>query len=86
MARDAGLGLGLTSSRSRTTTTSNATDPYLSARIGVDFQITDSISAFAEADARYYLSNKGVGAVQNSTTTTDRGFGNAVKAGLKFYF
>ncbi|WP_216327303.1 S-layer homology domain-containing protein [Deinococcus aestuarii] len=79
----AGAGLGLTSSRSRTAT-GNTTDTYLSALIGVDFQITDSIAAFAEADARYYLTNKGVGAAQDATAT--RGFGNAVKAGLKFYF
>ncbi|WP_102126893.1 S-layer homology domain-containing protein [Deinococcus planocerae] len=81
----AGAGLGLTSSRTRdTAATGNVTDTYLSALIGVDFQITDSISAFAEADARYYLTNKGLGAAQDGTAA--RGFGNAVKAGLKFYF
>ncbi|BDP42530.1 SLH family protein [Deinococcus aetherius] len=85
----AGAGLGLTSSRTRATAatpnpTGNSTDTYVSALIGVDFQVTDTISAFAEADARYYLTNKGVGAAQDAAAT--RGFGNAVKAGLKFYF
>ena len=46
-----------------------------------------------EGNGRYYLSNKGLGAGQGTVSTnTDaqnaarRGFGVAVKAGLKFYF
>ena len=97
-----GAGLGLTSSRTRASATTNASDIYVNALAGVDFRVTDSITAFVEADGRYYLSNKGAGTglsnVRNdgSGTTLDngstdaakttKGFGGAVKAGLKFYF
>ncbi|EYB68723.1 S-layer protein [Deinococcus phoenicis] len=80
----AGVGLGLTSSTSRTAT-SNTTDTYVNALVGVDFQITNSISAFVEGNGRYYLSNKGTGAL-NTTGTADKGFAPSVKAGLKFFF
>ena len=39
----------------------------------MDYQVTDSIAAFAEGNARYYLSNKGTGALTNSSTVTDKG-------------
>ena len=52
----------------------------------MDYQVTDSIAAFAEGNARYYLSNKGTGALTNSNTEADKGFVPAIKAGLKFYF
>lgn len=83
----AGLGLGLTSSDSRAqNTNTNTTDTYVNGLIGADFQITNSISAFVEGSGRYYLSNKGTGALQNTADTGARGFVPAVKAGLKFYF
>ncbi|GAA5511504.1 hypothetical protein Dcar01_00215 [Deinococcus carri] len=82
-----GVGLGLTSSTNRApNTTNNVTDTYVNGLVGVDFQVTNSIAAFVEGNGRYYLSNKGTGALTNSTTATDRGFVPAVKAGLKFYF
>lgn len=82
----AGLGLGLTSSTSRANANTNATDTYVNALVGVDFQVTNSIAAFVEGNGRYYLSNNGAGAVQGSTDVNDRGFVPAVRAGLKFYF
>ncbi|ABF45892.1 S-layer-like protein region [Deinococcus geothermalis DSM 11300] len=81
-----GVGLGLTSSTSRPPGNTNTTDTYVNALVGVDYQVTDSIAAFAEGNARYYLSNKGTGALTNSSTVTDKGFVPAIKAGLKFYF
>lgn len=81
----AGVGLGLTSSASRSSANTNATDTYVNALVGVDFQVTNSIAAFVEGNGRYYLSNKGTGAL-NTTGATDKGFAPAVKAGLKFYF
>lgn len=87
----AGVGLGLTSSTARATTanpnpTTNTTDTFVKGVVGADFQITNSLAAFAEVDGKYYLSNKGTGALQNSTDPAARGFVPAIKAGLKFYF
>ncbi|WP_019584931.1 S-layer homology domain-containing protein [Deinococcus apachensis] len=81
-----GVGLGLTSSTSRATGNTNTTDTFVKGVIGADFQITNSLAAFAEVDGKYYLSNKGAGALQNSTDPAARGFVPAIKAGLKFYF
>ncbi|CAM3942837.1 outer membrane protein [Deinococcus marmoris] len=97
----AGLGLTSSKSRTATGNT-NATDTYVNALVGVDFRVTDSIAAFVEGNGRYYLTNKGFGTglsnVRTDNTGTDfdngstaaakttRGFGGAVKAGLKFYF
>ncbi|WP_027461147.1 S-layer homology domain-containing protein [Deinococcus murrayi] len=82
----AGVGLGLTSSTSRANTNTNTTDTYVNALVGVDFQVTNSIAAFVEGNGRYYLSNKGTGALEGTTNPNDRGFAPAVRAGLKFYF
>ncbi|WP_019008115.1 S-layer homology domain-containing protein [Deinococcus aquatilis] len=81
-----GAGLGLTSSRTRLSATTNASDIYANALAGVDFRVTDSITAFVEADGRYYLSNKGAGTGLASTATDARGFGGSIKTGLKFFF
>lgn len=79
----AGLGAGVTSSASRTTTGS-ATDIYGLGLLGVEYHVTDSISAFVEGDGRYYFnSNKGYG---TGLGTDTKGFNPAVKAGVKFYF
>lgn len=80
-----GVGLGLTSSTSRKAST-NTTDTYVNALVGVDYQVTNSISAFVEGSGKYYLSNKGQGALTNSTDVAAKGFSPAIKAGLKFYF
>ncbi|MFK7601514.1 S-layer homology domain-containing protein [Deinococcus sp. SM5_A1] len=97
----AGLGLTSSKSRT-TVSNTNATDTYINALVGVDFRVTDSIAAFVEGNGRYYLTNKGFGTglsnVRNDGSGTDfnngstdaakttKGFGGAVKAGLKFYF
>ncbi|MEW6421787.1 MAG: S-layer homology domain-containing protein, partial [Deinococcota bacterium] len=77
-----GAGLGLTSSTSRSSSNTNATDTYVNALIGVDYQVTDSISAFVEGNGKYYLSNKGTGALTNSNDAAVKGFSPAIKAGL----
>ncbi|UQN06594.1 S-layer homology domain-containing protein [Deinococcus sp. QL22] len=79
-----GAGLGLTSSRTRASATTSASDVYANALAGVDFRVTDSITAFVEADARYYLSNKGAGT--GLAANDARGFGGTIKTGLKFFF
>ncbi|ANE43282.1 S-layer homology domain-containing protein [Deinococcus puniceus] len=81
-----GAGLGLTSSRTRANANASASDIYANALAGVDFRVTDSITAFVEADGRYYLSNKGAGTGLAGTAATDRGFGGTIKTGLKFFF
>ncbi|GGS20782.1 S-layer homology domain-containing protein [Deinococcus knuensis] len=81
-----GAGLGLTSSQKRTGTT-NETDIYANALLGVDYRITDSVSAFVEGNGKYYLSNKGYGTGLESTVAADKGgFNFGAKAGVKFYF
>ncbi|MFT2720887.1 S-layer homology domain-containing protein [Deinococcus sp. A31D244] len=78
-----GAGLGLTSSQKRLGT-NNETDVYANALIGVDYRITDSVSAFVEGNGKYYLSNNGYGT--GLTTTAKDGFNFGGKAGVKFYF
>ena len=76
-----GLGLGLSSSTPRATTTKSATDTYVSGVIGTDINITDSIAAYVEGNARYYMSGNGTAAPTNKG-----GVGFAAKTGVKFFF
>ncbi|GGR59843.1 SLH family protein [Deinococcus seoulensis] len=79
-----GAGLGLTSSQKRTNTTQTETDVYANVLGGVDYRITDSISAFVEGNGKYYLSNNGYGT--GLATNAKDGFNFGGKAGVKFYF
>ena len=79
-----GLGLGLSSSTTRDTTDAankTGTDTYVSGVIGTDINITDSIAAYVEGNARYYMSGNGTAAPTNKG-----GVGFAAKTGVKFFF
>ncbi|MGM9319542.1 S-layer homology domain-containing protein [Deinococcus aquaticus] len=81
-----GAGLGLTSSQKRGNTTQSGTDIYANALLGVDYRITDSISAFVEGNGKYYLSNNGYGTGLAASDAKTGGFNFGAKAGVKFYF
>ncbi|WP_291430016.1 S-layer homology domain-containing protein [Deinococcus sp.] len=81
-----GAGLGLTSSQKRTNTTQSGTDIYANALLGVDYRITDSVSAFVEANGKYYLSNNGFATGLTGNDPKSGGFNFGGKAGVKFFF
>ncbi|UBV43275.1 S-layer homology domain-containing protein [Deinococcus taeanensis] len=81
-----GAGLGLTSSQSRANVNQNASDIYVNGIVGLDYRLTDSISAFVEGNGRYYLSNNGNGTGLADSAADQGGFNGGVKVGVKFYF
>ena len=82
-----GAGLGLSSSTSRGGT-NKVNDYYVNGIVGADFKVIGNLSAFAEFDGKYYLSNNGVGTNNTDTaaTTDAKNFSPAAKVGLKYYF
>jgi len=80
-----GVGLGLSSSASRADATAKANDYYVNGIIGAEAKVVGNVSAFAELDAKYYLSNNGVG-TNNTDASSSMNFSPAAKVGLKYYF
>ncbi|MFC4455566.1 S-layer homology domain-containing protein [Deinococcus sonorensis] len=88
-----GVGFGLTSSKDRTAgSTTNVVDYSANGLVGVDYRFTNNIGVYAEAQGRFYLTNKGSGtnlqpSDPNATGFFNKGgFGSTAKAGLKFFF
>ncbi|WP_161882511.1 collagen-like triple helix repeat-containing protein [Deinococcus alpinitundrae] len=82
-----GVGFGLSSSAVSDIDSTKANDYYVNGIIGADYKIVGNLSAFGEFNGKYYLSNKGIGTNNTSTTdTTSKSFSPAAKIGLKYYF